>query len=1789
MKKFLAILALTLGIFAYSNVNACSTCNNSCDQTFYFKLRQGKTYNFGDIFNNKSSKTLKISSAAAVFNESEDFNWSSSDSKFIWTQAIKNQKGIVNPYQSLKILETSNTYKVLYYPSKWRKKDNIKIKYTVNYKNNDWGDNSKKHTECANYEITWCGDGIVDSGYGEKCDPNDTSKQGWWSGWCNVITCQPIENKQATCNAIKVDSKWWTAPINKVITCEWSNVKKFKLDCGNGQIFYWNWNNNWYESFTKTCNYNTWWSYQATCEVNDQITNSNCTTNFTLEKDNWSIDIIKTDLNNVDIDWVVGNDTQTIIKWDESVFKIVVKNNGNRPIKGININDSLVPNCAWMVVFPESNTYTWVPDGYKKVWKYSLPKTFLNFQIYWEWNHNNFFLDPGEIFSYTCKKENTYSSYTNNAQVVGSAVTKTWDYTYIKDESNRINLNDSDSSLVKVVDSKCTWLTSDKYTWAIDFTANLKCTWTNTNKYKIVVTSPNWIDTQVAPMNTAIFNFNKVGTYTAKCFVEDRNETENVCIKTIVATVKPVPAITVDKVDANSNDRDNIVWNDTQTVLKWNKAVFKIKITNSGNENLKDVVLTDVIAPNCSKTSSESLALIKNTWNKDSIFNVWESFEYTCEKPNANDSYTNTISVNAKGQNSNKPVNDTDNTKVLVVEPTCSGLTIDKDNGKPSFVSNFVCSWVNNDSYKIVIKNEAWEIIKTINSNLGQYTFTTEWKYSVECYMNDEITTPEICKKSVVVNDSNTPSIKLDKIDANIIWEKDWTVGNDTQTVLKNTDAVFKIKVTNNGTEDLKEVNITDAIAPNCSWTYTLPTEAPATWEGLSLAWEGDHTDNLFNPGEIFEYICKKTNTLDGYTNTATVNAKGNISNVEVNSTDTTVVKVINPSILLEKLDANTADIDSNVGNDTQTVLKWNKAVFKIKVTNNWIEDLKELNITDTIAPACDWVVNLSNKKIWENNLTFTWSGNHNDNLFQVGEVFEYTCEKANSQNDYTNSATVNAKGNTSNVAVNSTDTTVVKVKETISCNWLTASPSSAKNSLTSTVVCTWTNVSKFKIDCWVEWQVYTQTGSNNGSETFTKTCTYKTIWSYVPKCYINDTITNNSCSKTVSVTSGWHSSWEAKCYDIKKNLKDITCIWNSKTKKLKVDCGNGTVLESSDLDKKWLRVSHKFTCDYADDEIDTYEPTCYVAKYNLWKTNSACEYKNNSFCWDWKINIPNSAWLNEQCEKVIVQIWMDSDWEWSVKTAQECRDANWTVSQDWKSCDLGFPENCKSCKLDIHWWSSASCYEIKKTGNTITCTWNSRAKQFKVDCGNGKLWVEKTEIIRNSNWRNIQSFTCDYTNNPRTSNIICAVNKSTSSTVTNGWKTSNACLIEKGSYKPATEPTYSEILTFPNHWELILTPAKNILIWDGDKVFNHVSKPYIKNKSDYSLHLKELCLVITDSSSLKWNLNTRCQNLPDILYPGESRTLNEDLGNIIWDTSKFNWDYDDNVLSTTISIDGRNAESLANAFFAAKLNVRVAKPAVVTTWGWTSYINWNLSSNIQNIARNNSWEDYANRDSSYNYVWTSVNWGNDSSFTNSSNNTSVTNTTDNSNINDNSTINNITSSSDWNILQQISSDISSFKKYNWISNVYILEWFRDFRIDSNTDLSHSHEARTYIINNWNLYINSNFNQNENIAFVVKWWNIIIDKNVEKIKWTFIVIPDSDWNWWKIKSNWKTNKQIVINGSVYWDISDLVKDRTYIKNEWNDQLWVWTIVSFGSSIFRKPAPLVSNFIKDYMNTVRVAQ
>ena len=59
-------------------------------------------------------------------------------------------------------------------------------------------------------------------------------------------------------------------------------------------------------------------------------------------------------------------------------------------------------------------------------------------------------------------------------------------------------------------------------------------------------------------------------------------------------------------------------------------ATWTITVTNDGNAQETNVVVTDAVAPGCAKNAAATLPLIQGQGNHDSVFNPGESFSYTC-------------------------------------------------------------------------------------------------------------------------------------------------------------------------------------------------------------------------------------------------------------------------------------------------------------------------------------------------------------------------------------------------------------------------------------------------------------------------------------------------------------------------------------------------------------------------------------------------------------------------------------------------------------------------------------------------------------------------------------------------------------------------------------------------------------------------------------------------------------------------------------------------------------------------------------------------------------------------------------------------------------------------------------------------------------------------------------------------------------------------------------------------------------------------------------------------------
>jgi hypothetical protein len=359
---------------------------------------------------------------------------------------------------------------------------------------------------------------------------------------------------------------------------------------------------------------------------------------------------------------------------------------------------------------------------------------------------------------------------------------------------------------------------------------------------------------------------------------------------------------------------------------------------------------------------------------------------------------------------------------------------------------------------------------------------------------------------------------------------------------------------------------------------------------------------------------------------------------------------------------------------------------------------------------------------------------------------------------------------------------------------------------------------------------------------------------------------------------------------------------------------------------------------------------------------------------------------------------------------------------------------------------------------------------------------------------------------------------------------------------------------------------------------------PSVRNLSDNyddDYYIPEICAYIKSWNSLAWEL--KCQNVGMLYSP-----------KVDWEKNShyFGWPF--NYIGSTTWLGNWITQGLNKvaytlwdwsnrpirwAYFEEIFDVSVIKPTITTTWGWINYVKNQNAADLQNIS--NVKDTSGNIVVSNNYVWTWI-WDDLSSSSKDG-------------------ISNSESLKEWLDLENIVNEkIESITTVDWVNyngmdNVYYVQ--SDFDITSIFDINTNPinrlsdtESKTYIIE-WDLTISKDISWYPwSLAFIVKWGNIIIRENVKNIQGTYIALADSNWYNWNINWDWVTTNNVLhVKWSMYWDNSDLLSKRTYIKNNSQWQIDVGTIISFGSSVFRKPAPLTTKFINDYLETTKVAQ
>lgn len=236
----------------------------------------------------------------------------------------------------------------------------------------------------------------------------------------------------------------------------------------------------------------------------------------------------------------------------------------------------------------------------------------------------------------------------------------------------------------------------------------------------------------------------------------------------------------------------------------------------------------------------------------------------------------------------------------------------------------------------------------------------------------------------------------------------DHDTATDYQIIAQNAKATFHIKVINTGEIDLKDVKVTDALAPSCSRDVSALdlTASPA---------------GILKVGESVNYTCQSNAVTASFTNVASVEGTPIDNRADVtDEDDSDVVLAGTPAIKVQKSE----QANHSTAKDTQTVAKGSNASFYITVTNIGAVALKDVKVTDPLATGCV-------KSLTEDDAT--------DQALQaslaIGESKSYQCNSAAANTSFVNIATATGKSVDTLEVVTDEDPTTVIVPGEVNVN----------------------------------------------------------------------------------------------------------------------------------------------------------------------------------------------------------------------------------------------------------------------------------------------------------------------------------------------------------------------------------------------------------------------------------------------------------------------------------------------------------------------------------------------------------------------------------------------------------------------------------------------------------------------------------------------------------------------------------------------------------------------------------
>lgn len=216
----------------------CKLTNNKptwCNETFTRSLRLWETRTFIDTWDaGWHDRYLYYEEVNFVENHG-DYDNNPNLPTFTWTPQLINNWMKIDANTSLPILKSTPYHLVT--PPTVRASNNLYIEYIVWYDDVKHTTTPSKsdlypHKECFNYEISRCGDGVLDTEYGEECDPGSESTKVWpdWqvcNSECKFGSKWHLVIEKTLKWSSWVVNAWDTITWSLKITASWWDVKDF--------------------------------------------------------------------------------------------------------------------------------------------------------------------------------------------------------------------------------------------------------------------------------------------------------------------------------------------------------------------------------------------------------------------------------------------------------------------------------------------------------------------------------------------------------------------------------------------------------------------------------------------------------------------------------------------------------------------------------------------------------------------------------------------------------------------------------------------------------------------------------------------------------------------------------------------------------------------------------------------------------------------------------------------------------------------------------------------------------------------------------------------------------------------------------------------------------------------------------------------------------------------------------------------------------------------------------------------------------------------------------------------------------------------------------------------------------------------------------------------------------------------------------------------------------------------------------------------------------------------------